>query len=688
MSHSRRFVMDTVLGSMLESFRSGLSNAQDTNTESDEQMSTSDDKDGMPEKLVNDKTTSPFKYESLYQANGYSEETRPIRLIKLLPGQRTADVKIELIHTYLSACEGQYEALSYVWGDQTDKTPIQVHGGTLYIGKNLRNALYNLRQTQEARILWADAICINQENLSERARQVAIMGDIYRRASATVVWLGDHDANTVTAFRAVEALGNAAIELTKSGGSVEPGKGPLFDKYKNDTSIDDAILDSPWWKRAWTLQEVLLAKRVLLVRGRYQLEWDFFCTAMDYAEALEIMESVYMGSFTSSSLVDLRAIQALRDMKKASSVADQFLDTLLCSRRREATDHRDKIFAVLGLVPDEIQKMGIHPDYRKSVQEVYCNATRVLIESSGNLDVLGICFDFEKRLVGDLPSWVPDWASTEQIARPLLNLATGQRRETHASRQTRAQPHWEDNGKTLVLEGHLVDRIAQLGPYLREPDESVWDDDAVGPDNPDESLLETMRDLKILGSQVIHNFGLIVPHLAVYVEWENLAKDAKPTNPDPRTADPTDIYWQTLCAGCVAPGGFEETKRLFHEWADSLGPIRSLKKWKVDKVGSVFKFWGLLGYIRKTWNGYGAFIKYSMQSLERMLGVTKKGYLCLLPKGTVIGDQVFLLKGGRVPVVLRSLENGSFSLVGEAYIHGAMDGKMFKEDACVEVKIK
>jgi hypothetical protein len=106
---------------------------------------------------------------------------------------------------------------------------------------------------------------------------------------------------------------------------------------------------------------------------------------------------------------------------------------------------------------------------------------------------------------------------------------------------------------------------------------------------------------------------------------------------------------------------------------DNLSPIRKLKSWHVDRVGGVFAITGLIGYIKSTWNSFGEFSKYIYHTEDRRLGATAKGYLCLLPKTTKLGDRIVILKGGRFPVVLRPREGGCVDFIGESSVHGIMD---------------
>ncbi|KAI1742716.1 heterokaryon incompatibility protein-domain-containing protein [Xylaria scruposa] len=129
-----------------------------------------------------------------------------IRILSLAASETFTDP----IHVSLSiaSLENQptYEALSYCWGDASDKRLIFCDGRPFPVGQNLEEALRHLRQSEGARILWIDAICINQNDLSERASQVKLMRHIYRTASRVLVWLGGHSAHSDLVFPLCERM--------------------------------------------------------------------------------------------------------------------------------------------------------------------------------------------------------------------------------------------------------------------------------------------------------------------------------------------------------------------------------------------------------------------------------------------------------------------------------------------------
>lgn len=130
-----------------------------------------------------------------------------------------------------------YEALSYVWGDPENKLPILIHSHRFDVTVNLHAALSRLRDHYFERILWVDAICIDQENLQEKGFQIQSMAKIYGQAMRVVVWLG-------------EATGDSgqALEIIRAAG----GKTSL--QCWNTDVISKAILallQRPWFRRIW-----------------------------------------------------------------------------------------------------------------------------------------------------------------------------------------------------------------------------------------------------------------------------------------------------------------------------------------------------------------------------------------------------------------------------------------------------
>jgi hypothetical protein len=131
----------------------------------------------------------PYRYSSLMPGND------SIRLLRLIPNRdETADIQCELFEYSLqNSCEEThlYDALSYVWGNPHEQLPIFIHEHSFDVTVNLHAALLRLRNHSIERILWVDAICINQTDSKEKGQQIQSMAKIYGYANRVIVWLGE-----------------------------------------------------------------------------------------------------------------------------------------------------------------------------------------------------------------------------------------------------------------------------------------------------------------------------------------------------------------------------------------------------------------------------------------------------------------------------------------------------------------
>ncbi|KAH8886510.1 hypothetical protein GQ53DRAFT_657753, partial [Thozetella sp. PMI_491] len=139
-----------------------------------------------------------------------------IRVLSLYPGKVEDPLLCKILTTELSSpCHEQYEALSYCWGDTSKVKTIGVQIGSmgaetildLPINASLYEALLHIRPAiGPPRNLWADAICINQNDRDERSQQVAQMHLTYRQASRVIIWLGPLNKIRQECFASIMAI--------------------------------------------------------------------------------------------------------------------------------------------------------------------------------------------------------------------------------------------------------------------------------------------------------------------------------------------------------------------------------------------------------------------------------------------------------------------------------------------------
>lgn len=304
----------------------------------------------------------------------------------------------------------QFEALSYVWGSMDETKGIAVTDGDvdaperLQIGKNLHTALKELRSLNDTRRLWVDAICINQSDVHERARQVTRMGSIYGQASRVVVWLGLPDEETAEVFKTLEYVGRQ-VEIAD-----EAWYFPAMDaedKRWGDNQSDmnlsmpqqkavARVLSRPWFQRVWTLQEILLAKPNAIVQcGGHKIQFYFLRRAIAALGGRQRFHPELLTAIENFSLLTFGDMFA---------TAPGVLEIM---RGRECKDFRDKIYGALGLMGADIASY-IHPSYTFPVTSLYRIVFLIHCRLTRRLDLLVYCV--VETLTGE-PSWIPDWRS-------------------------------------------------------------------------------------------------------------------------------------------------------------------------------------------------------------------------------------------------------------------------------------
>ena len=218
---------------------------------------------------------SSYKYEPL-------EHAQSIRLVTIYQGARHPDQKYDPVHCELRHArldqDPHYEALSYVWGDPADQECIQLGTAQFPVTRNLYRAILRLRTEQANRTFWIDAICINQQDVVERNKQVSLMSLIYRTALGVTVWLGEQShldrKSLALVLKILEKLSSGLLldlrnQLSKDGLG-DTANSIVYDTLKNELQTFSspfskdahvwktlrAFLDQIWFHRAWILQEV------------------------------------------------------------------------------------------------------------------------------------------------------------------------------------------------------------------------------------------------------------------------------------------------------------------------------------------------------------------------------------------------------------------------------------------------
>jgi hypothetical protein len=242
-----------------------------------------------------------FAYSSL------RSDRQEIRLLTLRPGNKGDPVQLGIETTSLGLA-GDYTCLSYAWGPPDPNRAVEVNGYPFGVRENLYLALLRLRLRDNARRLWIDALCINQDDVKEREAQVSIMQHIYENATDVIAWIGEDngvpDAHAIDFIRDLGAKGESLVTIHRSR---RPSDSPPLDKDTVDWLesvtplglVDSiwldltALIDRPWFSRIWIVQEVVMGKEVTVQCGRHQFPWmQLFHCALFVTEQAGLINSL------------------------------------------------------------------------------------------------------------------------------------------------------------------------------------------------------------------------------------------------------------------------------------------------------------------------------------------------------------------------------------------------------------
>ncbi|KAK8004661.1 hypothetical protein PG989_004380 [Apiospora arundinis] len=471
-----------------------------------------------------------FRYEPL--SHGH------IRLLNIHPSADTdAHISCSLATINVRGrLHVSYEALSYTWGDERPSASISLNETSFLCRPNLLEALRRLRRADEPLPLWVDAICINQDDTIERNHQVSLMKTIYSRAKVVDVWLGDSTPGseqgmmflrtmheTLSAVHintrpmrvgSTWARGGQHSSLVRASRErnaeefksyYEPILKLLRDKeagWISDLDAAVALLQRPWWTRMWTLQESVLGREVRVFCGDSVAPLqDFF--ELSYFIFLSLNFRSWSGTDISAN-VNARAAWStadLRDHVKHRGLVSPLL-ALDSTWQRKASDPRDKIFGVMGLVGNAFD---FDADYEWSVERVYTAAITAIAKKEKCLTFLGFISEQSDLRNPKLPSWVPDLEMHSTIESDYISSLSKPRFYARLYDASRLGTQKDDtitvDGSILGLKGLVVDQITDVGAQApgriltdQEEDLEKWRTDMKVALDHWRSLLPTEQD--------------------------------------------------------------------------------------------------------------------------------------------------------------------------------------------------
>jgi hypothetical protein len=629
---------------------------------------------------------------------------------------------------------------------------------TFAVTQNLHAALKRLRLQHQSRLLWVDAICINQDDTSEKSFQVAMMSEIYSKTIKGLLWLGEEPQipvqtvspeQSLAVDRVLKDADEVIAKLSKDMMATLLPSDPEFDTWKSwsvlpppapdhsltdafritrtapcvwhndDSDIatlnlsaaasmeDDAVFhafclfrllsaghhlkDIPyfqleeegqetyrtfgrraahwictrdWWGRIWTVQECVLPDDCTVIYGPVTAPWSMFLDAI--ANFQHHRSSCCAGIHTAVEIYDMLNYQvdtilelrAIRDQRRRGE--EILLGELVRQfRYRQATDPRDKLYALIPVVTSWNGQPPLEPHYEKSFAPIDTFRQGVIkaIEVSGTLDILCQLETPVSKANTPPPSWIPDFA--QQAAHPgTLDHFMKQIHLYNACGGVMATPKVAADS-VLVLEGYYVDALKRASTMMV--------------DIKHQDRMETLS------------------------WWHHVAEEeCSKANEGWRRS-----FWRTICGDSIL--------RERVNFADGGVPVPSELRRVSESDEAVLNQWCAahrLNHLQTTIDAeddtefpniiskpVGA-IHYaiSVTTRDKRFIVSTKGRMGVAPKMALVTiptpDEIFILAGGKTPFVLRPAGSRDvpgtgmqpcYTLIGDCYLEGIMDGEAMAE---------
>jgi len=464
------------------------------------------------------------------------------------------------------------------------------------------------------------------------------------------------------------------------------------------------IMECAWWDRIWVVQETILPPKATVIFGSAVAPWLMFVeAAINYdrhahgccSRVLRTLSKQQLDvlSLFSRKVIDLFEVRtALRTRlmgnQKALSASDMWnavptavprrtlISLIWAFRSRKATNARDKVYALIGLVTEWENCPALRPDYSLNPMRVYLTTVYNILKGTRSLEpLMGY---LGKKPHGYLPSWVPDWSNgngSYELER--LHYA----RLFNASGLTLAETSLHEES-VLALRGFRASCVAIVNAYPLKRDRPWWEAYAI--------LSSWQADAHKYSFTAwgARRFGVRAVQPVITRLGEERVSRVEPTILEARDTV-IDAFWRTLCGDVLCDftngKGYRRVsaadRNTYRKWTKHAHQIaygRGGHPVAIFRDASPLTSHSAGGEVNKMDHAIRA------ATIERVFFTTADGRVGLGPPSIAEGDEVYILFGGRTPFVLRPSHqrfevdgepSECYELVGDCYVHGIMDGE-------------
>lgn len=617
-----------------------------------------------------------------------------------------------------------YKALSYTWGDASNKVPIRVNDSTFEVTTNLYAALEHIREDTSAVTLWIDAICINQLDDSEKTEQVKMMREIYDSSEHARAWLGLAEDGTDHALEELNRIGSLLIAKEL----VEPIKeffklpadqveryqvlesmikeefAPLVAEAVEDTSRTMSfytkaceVLSREYWKRVWIVQEIIVSPQIVIQCGKTTIDFPTLYASILYILLLGTqIISWQMGKIGGIQNLDEESTRifhfAIELVTNGGSVSNttklfgvrlRYQQELSGSSGSSESSQASKPTTSGSSLFELLARLHV-----TGATKAYCGATN---PRDRIFSLLGIAND--RSRLGIQPDY--------DQSRTCSEIYTHAARAIIGSGQVDFLSLSQPQGREPDLPSWVPDLRAEW--ILRPCGQLPWDSsfkafhlspESVNSSTPAETEILIPSQIRLLGYQVdiIEEIGR--PWTPHYIDGCS-GESSLPAISDYLA----DI--KSICAKSDAK--LAETQHdIYSNDTDRLLASKRVPVADQEEYGT--------GFIRRAGKdsdeGYDHITQHLADieaqvaptlvrddmnprgmSYRNMLGwqrdrrpfLSENGYVGLAPPHAQMGDVIVLLENAKFPYILRQVSDGTYNFIGEAYVHGIMYGEFLTE---------
>ncbi|KAG9230461.1 hypothetical protein BJ875DRAFT_385069 [Amylocarpus encephaloides] len=452
---------------------------------------------------------------------------------------------------------------------------------------------------------------------------------IYQQAASVSVWLGGEGEEGDIAWSLLEDLDNAS-DTTLNAIVGDSSRFNQFQALKK-------IFRRRYWFRIWVAQEVTVGKSVTVYCGRHSISWgrlNEICEDLKHLKEYLIW-SLYPNDPTSVFSLLSGGPKSLGltkwSVKTQSEIQPPLLELLYAHMSKHSSDPRDKVYALVGISNSQVSFGPI--DYERSLVETFTHTARHLISTTRSLDVICACQN--EDVMHDLPSWAPDWERRSKYPmHRVMGLHIRRPQYETAGKDSEAIVSFSEDSRVLTARGFALDTI-------KEVSSTFWID---GHHKDEHKIVQTLHTFK---------------------EWWTLYSNFKGTEAS------LEEFNHTFCGGSwAAVYDVHDKKRLelFCALFKTLLPEHD------------FEHAPFPGTTAESDEDQRSTVSTaSLRMHNRRLALSaNEGLACLAPPTAQPGDVACILLGCNFPVLLHKVEDGYYTLVGEIYVDGKMNGEAMK----------